>query len=89
MAGMDTVPESLTLCCLSSQVPDDPADSICAPASPQTSALHLWVKGEVPPAPRSAHPGLPRARDQEAAGGAGHLPPGECGHGQLRLRPAV
>ena len=89
LAGVDAVPEPLTLCCFSPQVPDDPADPVCAPASPQASALHLRVEGEVPPAPRSAHSGLPRARDQEAAGGAGHLPPGERGHGQLRLRPAV
>lgn len=55
------------------QVPDDPADSICAPASPQASALHLWIKGQVPPAPGFAHLGLPCAWDQEAAGGTGDI----------------
>lgn len=78
-----------SLCSFSSQVPDDPADSICAPSSPQTSALHLWLKGEIPPAPGFAHSGLPRAWDQEAAGGAGDIPSGKCGHSQLRLCLAV
>lgn len=70
-------------------VPDDPADAVCAQAGAQAAAVHLRLQREVQAAARPAHAGLARARHQEAAGGAGHLPAGRRRHGILGLRLAV
>lgn len=70
-------------------VPDDPADSICAPPSSQAFALHLWLKGQIPPAQGPPHAGFPCSWNQKAPGRTRHFPACQCGHSKLRLCPAV